>query len=245
MWRIVRIPIMLFIVGTITAGVSIALNPQWLKVESITLTLSANSDEAIIFQRLHSALGPKLTKMQGRYFWEVPLEQVAQIVRADKRVKTVSVYREFPSRIRLEVTPYTAVLAYLGSDNRFYPVARDATLLPPLPLGEFPDLPVLRGKELRDEPELRLLALTLFESLPQEGDLRRASLSEIVYSKKDGFKVFLSQMSGEIKLGETDFGPKISRVKKVLSYLESQDVKSRVIDARFQKKVVVRVRNSP
>ena len=49
----------------------------------------------------------------------------------------------------------------------------------------------------------------------------------------------------EVKVGDADFGPKFIRVEKVLAYLDSQNIKGRVIDARFSKKVVVRVRKGP
>ena len=46
-------------------------------------------------------------------------------------------------------------------------------------------------------------------------------------------------------MGEGDFDLKVSRVEKVMSYLHNRNIKGRVIDARFSKKVVVRVRNTP
>lgn len=246
LWRsYLRWPALLLILLLITAGTLIALNPSWVRVETIQVDLASESQEDTLFQRIKTALGPQLTKYEGKYFWQVSLNQVYDLINKDKRVKTISIYREFPSLVRVVIEPYTPVLAYLGGDGRIYPVATDATLLPALANTEAPDLPFLRGEDLRDEPKLREAAIELYEKIPSEGALNKKQISEISYTKKDGFQLFVSGASSDVKVGDQDFGPKLSRVAKVLSYLESQNIKGRVIDARFSKKVVVRVRNSP
>jgi cell division septal protein FtsQ len=227
------------------AAISVALNPGWLKIQSVQLELDTESNEQLLFQRINNSLRPRTEKLEGQYIWKITLPEIYELIAQDKRVKTISLYREFPNVIKAKIRPYTPVMAYLASDNRFYPIAMDATLLPSLPKGEFPDMPILRGEEFKDDPALRASAIELFNTVGTEGALKRSAISEIIYSRKDGFKIFLNSTSGEIKLGDSDFGPKLSRVQKVLSYLESQNVKSRVIDARFSKKVVVRVRNNP
>jgi cell division septal protein FtsQ len=223
----------------------LALNPQWIKVEAIELELVKSSDQDLLFQRIKTSLEPQFKSFEGRFFWQVPLSRLYDLVAKDKRVKRASIRREFPSRLRVEVEPRTPVLAYLARDGRVYPVATDATLLPALPFKDSSDLPLLRGEEFRDEQELRARAIELFEVVPDDGLISKAQVSEIGYSRKEGFKIFVSGSKAEVKMGDTDFGPKISRVQRVLSYLEMQSIKGRVIDARYAKKVVVRVRNTP
>jgi cell division septal protein FtsQ len=220
-------------------------HPDWIRVQQFQIELAPGNLEELLFQRIKTSLVGQMKVYEGRLVWELPLKQIQEVVSRDKRVKRVAVYREFPSRVRIEIEPHTPLLAYLARDGRIYPVARDATLLPALLGHEAPDLPILRGDELRDEPALREIAVELLSAIPDQGSLAKNVISEIVYSRKDGFKMFISGHGGEVKLGDTDFGPKISRVQKVLSYLDSQNIKSRVIDARFSKKVVVRVRNNP
>jgi cell division septal protein FtsQ len=223
----------------------LALNPQWIRVENVQIDLAPTSSQTLLFERIRATLGPQLARFNGKYFWEVPLAQVYEVTTKDKRVRKVSIYREFPSKLRVEIEPHTPVLAYLASDNRIYPVATDATLLPALPFADYSDLPLLRGDELRDEQKLREAALELYEQIPDDGALHKKSISEIYYSKKEGFRLFLSGSHAEVRMGDSDFSPKFSRVEKVLSYLDSQNIKGRVIDARFSKKVVVRVRKAP
>jgi cell division septal protein FtsQ len=230
---------------TLIAGGVLAYNSNWMKIETVTLEIAPQSKQELLFQRINNGLKPQLTAYEGKYFWQVSLHQIYDLVAKDKRVSKVSVYREFPSRLRIEIDPRTPVLGFLSNDGRIYPVATDATLLPALTVHEAQDMPLLRGSELSDEPKLREMALELFDSLPADGAFRKRDVSEIVYTKKDGFGVYLNGSPAEVRMGDSDFGPKVSRVEKVLSYLESQNIKGRVIDARYNKKVVVRVRKAP
>jgi cell division septal protein FtsQ len=247
MIRFKRLPIGMFIgaLGTVGVLLYFALTANWLKIETLQVDLMTSSHEDLLYQRIKNSLTPQLQRFAGKFFWQVSLAQIYDFTVKDKRVRKATVFREFPSRVRIMIEPQTPVLAYLSNDYRVYPVAADATLLPSQSLADASDLPILRGEELRDENHLRELALDLFEQIPNEGSLRKGNISEIYYVKKDGFKIFMGDASVEIKMGEADFGPKISRVEMVLSYLDSQNIKGRVIDARFAKKVVVRVRNSP
>ncbi len=229
----------------VTGAIVAVENPSWLKVEHFQIELVEGSNEDLLFQRIKNSLQAQFKVYEGRYVWQVPLKSLYELVARDKRVKSVSIYREFPSVFRMVIEPHTPVLAYLDRDGRIYPVAADAALLPALPAHEAPDLPILRGEPFRDEAVLREMAIELFKAIPDDGAIRKASVSEILYTAKDGFKVFISGADSEVKLGDSDFGPKLSRVTKVLSYLESQNIKGRVIDARFSKKVVVRLRNTP
>jgi cell division septal protein FtsQ len=239
-WSLLVVPLLL-----LGCGVYLVLNPHWIKIESVQIQLAPDSHEDLIFQRINSTLSARFQYFVGQYFWQVPLSAVYDLTNRDKRVRKVSVYREFPSKLRVVIEPHTPVLAYLSNDNRIYPVATDATLLPPISIADASDLPVLRGEDLKDEPHLREVALELFELIPNDGILRKKSVSEISHTAKDGFKIFVSGVGAEVKLGDSDFGPRVERVGKVLAYLDNQNIKGRVIDARFAKKVVVRVRNSP
>ncbi len=243
--KYVRWPIAFVCLGMLVAGGLLTYNTHWIRIETVQIELVENSNQDLLFQRIRQNLAQQFKAFEGRYFWQVPLTKVYDLTAKDKRVKSAAVYREFPSRLRIEIEPRTPMLAYLGRDGRMYPVATDATLLPALPVADVPDMPILRGDELNDEPELREKALELLQSLPDDGEFAKSRVSEIIHTKKDGFKIFVSGPDAEVQMGDTDFGPKIARVQKVLSYLDSRNIKGRVIDARFSKKVVVRVRKAP
>lgn len=240
-WPLATLTGLILVLG----GVLIA-NPRLVKIDSIDIAKVQSSDQELLFQRTQKDLNIKLQGHVGKYFWQVPLEKIFQAVTKDKRVKSTSIYREFPSKIKIVIEPYTPVLGYLAGDGRIYPIANDGALLPAQSLKDAADLPIVRGLELKDNLPLRVQALDLYHSVPEStASLSRMHISEIVHSAKDGFKIFLSNEKSEVKFGDTDFGPKVSRVQKVLTYLDSRQIKGRVIDARFAKKVVVRVRNNP
>ena len=243
--KLLRVPLLTLVILIAAAGATLAWHPEWIRVGSVRVDLAPESGEHLLYQRIKQALEPQFKRLEGSYFWQVPLESVYQTTAGDRRVRSLSVTREFPGALRVVIEPYTPVLAYLSRDGRVYPVATDATLLPALPTKDVPNLPFLRGDELRDEAKLRERALELYRAIPDEGAFAKGQVSEIVYGKKDGFRVFVGGPKVEVKLGESDFTAKASRVTKVLSYLDSQNIKGRVIDARFSKKVVVRVRKRP
>jgi cell division septal protein FtsQ len=237
----------LLIIGCVIAAMVtvIAFNSHWVQIQTVQIDMSKSSNQDLLFQRIRGSLMQQLKVYEGRYFWQVPLTTVFEAARKDRRVKSVAIFRDFPSRLRVEIEPHTPLLAYLSGDGRVYPVATDAALLPPISITESPDLPFLRGEDLKDETALREKTIELFNTVPDQGPLTKANISEIVYEKKEGFKIFVNGTRAEIKVGDSDFGPKLSRAQKVLAYLDSRNIKGRVIDARFSKKVVVRVRNTP
>jgi len=235
----------LFLLSLVGLGVWVGQNPNWLRIENIQMELVEHSHEDLLYQRIKKSLFPVMKVYEGKLFWDVPLRELFDLIARDKRVRTVSVHREFPSTLRISIEPHTPVLAWVGRDGRIYPVATDATLLPALPLSDLPDMVLLRGEEFKEDIQLRDRALEIFRTLPDGGVFGKRKVSEIVYGKKDGFDVFVSGSRSQVRLGDTDFSPRVSRVERVLTYLDSQNIKGRVIDARFSKKVVVRVRNTP
>ena len=244
-WKSFRWPLFTLALLGAAVAVSLSKHPDWVRVAAVRLELSPDSNEDLLYQRIKQTLEPQVKRFEGRFFWQVPLEVVYRAIEGDKRVRRLSVSRQFPGALRVTIEPYTPVLAYLGRDGRVYPVATDATLLPALGPKDIPNLPFLRGEDLREDASLRERAIELYGAIPDQGALSKSQISEIEYTKKDGFKLFVGGSKVEVKMGEADFPPKASRVLKVLSYLDSQNIKGRVIDARFSKKVVVRVRKRP
>lgn len=241
--RILRVTTVAGILTTALAG-WLVFRPEWIQLREVKLELVPQSGQTFLFEKIKSTLEPELAAYAGRYFWQVNLERIAEIARRDKRVKDVVLEREFPSRVKVRVEPRTPVLAYFTESGRVSPVAADGTLLPPVPAMEAPGLPLLRGREFPKDPALRESAIDMVRRIQAAGGFENRPISEIVYNQKDGFDIYLPGAL-QVKMGDTDFGPKVSRVQKVLNYLDSRQIEGRVIDARFAKKVVVRVRNTP
>ncbi len=213
-----------------------------MKLQSIEVSLDPASTDAFLFEKIQTGLTARLAHFMGLPFWKVPLDEVMSEVRGDRRVRAARIQREFPHRLKVIVIPQEPLIGYLDEAGKIFPVARDATLMPAISLKEDPNFPLLRGKEFQTNADLRERAIRLVESIPTEGHFQRSMVSEILHSGKDGFILYLGTQMAEVKIGEGDYELKASRVEKVLGYLHNRNLKSRTIDARFAKKVVVRVR---
>lgn len=212
-----------------------------MQLKAIEIELDPKSKDALLFDRIHSGLQASLSRYIGLPFWKIPLDQVMADIKRDQRVADAQIQREFPHHMRVMVVPKKPLLAYMDRAGKVYPIASDASLMPALSLKDMPDFPLMRGDDFYSDMELREHALKLMESIPSEGRFQRAMVSEVLHSK-DGFSLFLAGQAVEIKMGDSEFDLKVSRVEKVLTYLHNRGLKSRIIDARFAKKVVVRVR---
>ncbi|MCB0412110.1 MAG: FtsQ-type POTRA domain-containing protein [Bdellovibrionales bacterium] len=217
----------------------------WLKIDQVDLELASNSEEQKLFETMKPEVEKILQSFTGKWLWEASLKEIRNQVLEDARIQEASVYRVFPQGIRVEVFPQKPVMSLLDTKGRFNPVAHDGTLLPPLKPTEVANVPLLRGLEFFENDKLRKQAVELFESLPSQGVFSQRNISELRFSKDQGFCFFLMDPPLQIIVGESALGPKAKRVEQVLHYMQTNNVKSRVIDATLSKKVVVRVRNDP
>ena len=83
----------------------------------------------------------------------------------------------------------------------------------------------------------------MLNEMPNEGLLSHESISEINVGKKEEIWLTHLQTKSWIKLGDENTAIKSARVAKVLEYLDHNNLKGRVIDADFSKKVLVKLRN--
>lgn len=217
----------------------------WGKLDSVEMVMAPGSDQATLFGHIETSLKGPLKAFQGKWLWDVPLEAILKKVESDRRVRAVKVTRVFPNKLEITIEPHEPAVAWVDEVGRFHPVATDATLLPALSSQDVADVPLLRGRAFKSNEELRAKALSLLNELPASGALTRKRVAEITYSERDGFALLLTQGAIEVRLGEGDIGLKASRADRVINYLQDQQLRGRVIDARFAKKVVVRLRNDP
>lgn len=231
---------------------AVALGAGWffligknMKIQSIEVVLDPQAKHEWLFDDIKRDLEPKLQTFKGESLFRFSFEDLSEKVMADPRVKEVYLRREFPSKLSVKILPHEPVLGWVDEKGFIHPVARDNKILPGLRSNHFQDFALLRGNDFKTNNSLRQKALDLMKELPEDGIFRRGVISEIRYRKASGFEVFVSDPSILVQLGEDDFAEKSSRVQKVLSYLQSREINGRVIDSRFSKKVVVRLRNEP
>lgn len=218
---------------------------QKISIEKVKISLSKESQEQLLFEEIKKDLEPRLDKIIGESMIQYSFKTLIDEVLKDKRVKEVYLRREFPSTLIVRVVPREPVLGWVDEKGYIHPVSKDLEVLPRLKSGDLKDHPLLRGKDFLIDKRVREQALKLLNSLPESGHFNRSYVSEILYSKASGFDFILSHPSIRVKMGFENDSEKSSRVEKVLSYIQNRDIKSRVIDSRFNKKVVVRLRNEP
>ncbi len=241
----VRLIIVMAVTSLISLGVYIGGEASWGKLSRIDIELDPESDQVQVFSRIQDKLNSPLKKYEGQWVWRVSLKDVLAQVEDDRRVKSASVTRLLPNRLKISIVPHQPILAWVDEIGKLYPIAADASLLPAVSLKDSRDVPLLRGRDFYNDEALRERAIELLKSLPEDGALSPSRISEITHSPQIGFNLLLTQGGIEVRMGEDDFARKAKRVEQVLNYLLDQQLKGRVIDARFAKKVVVRLRNAP
>ncbi len=240
-----RLIVLLAVTAVLSGAVYLGAESGWGRLKPVDVVISPGSDQPQLFARIESSLKEELKAYHGKWLWQVPLPSILESVQKDRRVRSARIDRFFPNRLQIEIEPQQPVAAWVDETGRLFPVAMDASILPDLPLSEIRDMPLLRGKIFKTDKSLREQALELLMALPESGPLSRDRVAEVFYSGKNGFSLMLVQSGIEVRLGASEIEKKAGRIAQVLNYLEDQQLRGRVIDARFAKKVVVRLRNAP
>ncbi|MEK6556628.1 MAG: cell division protein FtsQ/DivIB [Bdellovibrionota bacterium] len=233
-------------IGSLIGGGSYFMTRSFFRVKSVDITLGEHKDPSYLFEKTKSQLEMKLKPFLGQYVWSVDIERVLQIAESDRRVKDVFVTRVLPNGIKIIIEPHSAYANIMGSDSTaFYPLSPEGDLLPSVAAEEAADGPILRGEKFLKDEKLRAKAIELLQSLPETGSFSRNHVSEMYLDSKKGLAVVLKKSGIEVLMGLDNFKNRASYVSRVVQYLDSEQLTGRVIDARYSKKVVVKLRNEP
>lgn len=216
------------------------------RVHNINIEMERGASSPFLFSKIKESLDSRLFSLLGQYVWQVDLEGVLKLVESDMRVKEAKVARLLPGTIRVLISPHTPVANIMGARaGRLYPVAHDGEILPPVEPSEAPDSPILRGEIFLKEKERLLSALDMLRALPETGSLSQRTVSEVHFHKKKGYSVIVHPHGLHVWMGFEDFQHRAQQAQRVMDYLPPDQLSGRIIDARFSKKVVVRLRNEP
>jgi cell division protein FtsQ len=217
-----------------------------LKTKEIEFVLDDSAKgEEMLFNKIQEGLRPQLKGFENTWGWNAPLSDVLRVVDRDSRIRTAHVLRRFPNRIVVVIRPKETSANLLDKDGYLHPIATDGSLLPPFLPTMASDRPTLRGAKFFDSDLLRQKAVRLIDELPEQGLFSKSAVSEVHYSDKTGFEFTLSGGGLVVRVGDESLVHKADHIEQVLSYLQGQHIKGRVIDARFEKKVVVKLRKQP
>ena len=195
--------------------------------------------------KMKERLNAQLAHLKGKRIWEIDLSKMRASLARDEWVKDIAIARRLPNEVRVSVRPKSAALVLVSKQGEFIPITDDSELLSALPSGQLPDVPILRGEIFAKDRARRDRAVKLALALSEDGPLGRHNVSEISWTNEEGYVLTLIQPKVEVKLGEERVDLKTMRVAQVLNYLSANNLRGRVIDASFSKKVLVRLRKGP
>lgn len=217
-----------------------------LRVSHVDVGLAEEvSESGSYYSGLKAALEQEFKGYVGLPLWELSLNEVAALLKQISWIKNFSVSRTLLGQVRVELEPEDIGLLWAKPNGTVFPISSTGKVLEPIDLISAPDLPILRSKSFSGETSQTTMAVELLEAVKDSPSLTLTNIKEIYYSDKRGFSLELFEPDVVVEMGVAPYSTKVQRVEKVIQYLQRKELKSRVIDATFSKKVLVRARKGP
>lgn len=245
-----------FLVGLIALG-AVATQTSLFIVENIPVEVqivNSGSIEHILQQSVSSRVLKNEKLFKNKRIWAVSLGKVHDVVVAEPWVQSVRISRRLPNIVNIVVEPKRAVAMLLvqkgkGVNPELRALTADGSVLKLPNSTAALDVPIARGAMFAAQNdagiEARAKLIEFIASIPGEGSLSIKNIAEITYTPSDGFSLSLIPMKSTVLLGNEKIQTKVTRVSQVLDYLLAHQLRGRVIDASFSKKVLVRLRKDP
>jgi cell division protein FtsQ len=185
-------------------------------------------------------------KMQtriGKSIWDIDIFTVEQDLESLPWVQNIVISRQFPNELFVEVEPKKIIANIMKTPSKVQPVAYDSSLLTDVEITKAPLVPILSGNAFSKSDDLRKKALDILRELPLEGTFSYNSVSEVYPFKNDEFQLLLKNSKALVVINTENVPLKAARISKVIDYMDPSEMKGRVIDSNFSKKVLVRPRN--
>ncbi len=241
--------------ASIGLGVAYGLwiDPRAFQIRSIPLEFTSEAafaegdfqTDAAIVGDVEKRLRLLLRDFQFKKIWEVDMTRLRSLILAEEWIEQVRISRLFPNHLEVAVTPRAPVFIVMSPAGRLLPMTADGRLMRRSNPTLLPDVPVLKGENFFRDAGARQSAIELLRALPVEGPLSRKNLSEVSWTNDVGYEVVLLPSYTRVVLGTDRFAVKVARIEQILDYLSAHQLKGRVIDASFSKKVLVRLRKGP
>jgi cell division protein FtsQ len=196
----------------------------------------------------------KLNAIKGISLWNAPLSELSKTIKQEKWIKNFQLSRVWPSGILLKIeTDDVAILVFpkadeassIGEVSQIKPITKSGHVLDKINSKQAPNAIVTHDADLLISQKVRNGALNVIAALPKSGKMSQEQVAEIGYDRKEGYWIKLLNSETKVSFGEEQFEIKSARISQVIDYLESRNLKARVIDANLSKKVLVRLQQSP
>ncbi|MCC2678721.1 MAG: cell division protein [Pseudobdellovibrio sp.] len=224
------------------------------KIKNVELRVNTmESQKSYVEPRLNQ-LRNKLESIKGISLWKAPLSEISKTIKDEKWIKTFQLSRVWPSGILLEIqADDVAILVFprgdepssIGEASQIKPITKSGKVLEKINSKYAPNAIVTHDSDLLISEKVRLGALNVIAALPESGNMSAEQVAEIGFDRKEGYWIKLLNSETKVNFGEEQFEIKSARISQVIDYLESRNLKARVIDANLSKKVLVRLQQSP
>ena len=183
-----------------------------------------------------------LNKYKGQKLWALDLKtMVKDLARLQPGIELYS-RRVFPNQLHVFLDKKHSPLLLLKGEGLFYSVTQEGEISTLKNSFESLDYPLLRGQFFLDQLSLRKQALNILSALPEEGlGFSVKNISEIFYNPKSQSLLFyLISPPFVLELKQPPDLKKIQNIDFVLNYLKLEGRESAFIDARKDKKIIVK-----
>lgn len=237
-----RVLVLIFLIVAICIAVR---EKSFFAVQSVPVQVQVSDADRVAWQDLNTNVERVLKSYIGMSMWKVSLAEVRQKLTKFPQLKNLQVQKSWPQTLEVKYSLAPLKAIYQVSPGQYKILDDDGQWMGPIKWSRLPGLPWLKGEwPIKNEPLVGTL-ITLLNRLPQNGPLTSRQISEISFNELDGFLLTLIKTGQQIRFGIDNFEVKSLRVSRVLDYLQTRGLESRVIDANFSKKVLVRLRNHP
>ncbi len=215
-------------------------------VEKINVHIAEESESFCLKQvqlcdSLKEELNQNLTPAVGKKIWQVDINTLRNHIIKNKWFKSIAVSRLYPNKINIEASIEQPV-ALISANSEIFALNEQGEILQAVKFSYLPALPIFKGENLFKDLELRKLATQFLKNFSVSSDLSIENIAEITYSKDENFSLLILPSRSIVKMSPDHVKLKAARVAQVIEYLNTNQLSSRVIDARFSKKVLVRLR---
>jgi cell division protein FtsQ len=224
------------------------------KISKIEINVDTlQSQKSFVEPRL-AQLRAKLETIKGISLWRAPLSDISKTIKSEKWIKNFQLSRVWPSGIKLDIqADDVAILVFPAADqttsiseaSQIKPITKSGQVLEKINSNQAPNAIVTHDSDLLISQKVRDGALNVIAALPASGNMSAAQVAEIGFDRKEGYWIKLLNSETKVNFGEEQFEIKSARISQVIDYLESRNLKARVIDANLSKKVLVRLQQSP
>lgn len=164
--------------------------------------------------------------------WQVPLEEIREILKRNPWIRDVEVARQFPDKVRVKISEREPFALARHSDNSVVWIDRDGTVLgdqtkfnlevvPPIISG------LMEGTSTK-VMETNRQHLSLYQDLINALDEREPRLSaqvdEVIFDGVDGLKLRVQSGRVEVLVGTQDFRKRTEEALRILQAVERKDI---------------------